>query len=387
MANEEQLAILRQGVEVWNKWRAENQGVSIDLVGADLSKADLSRADLYAAVAGTYILNNGNPIQPLFRDSEIVVANSIATNLSFANLKEANLSQAHLKGANLSSAYLVGANLNWADLTGANVDGANLRGADLSYTYLKEANLKGANLTESNFWNVTLGATIIGDLDLHETLRLENVIHQGPSNISTDVFFRSRGKIPVKFLRGCGLSDWEIEEVKLYNPTLSNDEVNKILYRIYDLRATQALQISPLFVSYSHSDTEFVDKVGNNLTKKGIRYWRDIHEMKAGRMEKQIDRAIRQNPTVLLVLSEYSLNSDWVEHEVRTAREIEKELNRDTLCPVALDDSWKSSHWPKRIMEQIMKYNILDFSEWQDDVKFEGMFRRLIDGLELFYKG
>jgi hypothetical protein len=107
----------------------------------------------------------------------------------------------------------------------------------------------------------------------------------------------------------------------------------------------------------------------------------------AGRLEKQIDRAIRQNPTVLLVLSEYSLRSDWVEHEVRTARQLEKDMGRDVLCPVALDDSWKDSRWPKRILEQIMEYNILDFSEWQDNSKFDGMFRKLIDGLELFYKG
>ncbi|HEX5836856.1 MAG TPA: toll/interleukin-1 receptor domain-containing protein, partial [Anaerolineales bacterium] len=119
----------------------------------------------------------------------------------------------------------------------------------------------------------------------------------------------------------------------------------------------------------------------------GIRFWRDIHDMKAGRIETQIDRAIRQNPTVLLVLSEHSLSSDWVEHEVREARKMEKEIERDVLCPVALDDSWKSSRWPKRVMEQIMEYNILDFSNWKDDVKFDGMFRKLIDGLELFYKG
>lgn len=68
-------------------------------------------------------------------------------------------------------------------------------------------------------------------------------------------------------------------------------------------------------------------------------------------------------------------------------RIIEKGMGRDVLCPIALDDSWKSSRWPKRVMEQIMEYNILDFSAWEDDVRFEGMFRKLIDGLELFYKG
>jgi hypothetical protein len=167
---------------------------------------------------------------------------------------------------------------------------------------------------------------------------------------------------------------------------LSYDEISQIQYRVFELRGTQALQISPLFISYSHGDGKFVDKVEKQLNTKGIRFWRDIHDMKAGRMETQIDRAIRQNPTVLLVLSEQSLGSDWVEHEVRTARQLEKDMERDVLCPIALDDSWKESKWPKRIMEQIMEYNILDFSDWEDDVKFEGMFRKLIEGLELFYK-
>jgi hypothetical protein len=215
---------------------------------------------------------------------------------------------------------------------------------------------------------------------------LESVDHRGPSHISTDTFALSNGKIPEVFLRGCGLSDWEIEEGKLYDPDLSNEEIDKILHRIHDLRAAQALQISPLFISYSHGDSKFVDKVSTSLNKKGIRYWRDIHEMKTGRMEKQIDRATRQIPTVLLILSQHSIKSDWVEDEIHTARELEKEMGRDVLCPVALDDTWKNSHLPKRIMEQIMEYNIPDFSAWKDDSKFESMFRKLIDGLELFYK-
>lgn len=118
----------------------------------------------------------------------------------------------------------------------------------------------------------------------------------------------------------------------------------------------------------------------------GIRYWRDIHDMKSGRMEKQVDRALRLNPTVLVVLSKNSTQSDWVEHEVETARELEKELNRDCLCPVALDDSWMSSPWDQRLMRQVKKYNILDFSNWQDESTFGTTFKKLIDGLQLFYK-
>jgi len=352
MANEEQLSILKQGVDVWNKWRDKNVSVEIDLRGADLKGSELTEVDLRGA----------NLKKVDFRKS----------NLTYALLSEADLEKSNLSGATLSE---------------ANLGGAYLSKANLSKASLLWAKLSGAHLIGSNFSRAVLASTIFGNSDISKTLGLDHAVHIGPSHISTDVFASSEGKIPEIFLRGCGLSDWEIEEVKLYNPDLSNDDVNRILYRMYELRATQALQISPLFVSYSQTDGSFVDKLETQLNKKGIRFWRDIHDMKAGRMEKQIDRAIRQNPTVLLVLSEHSLSSDWVEHEVRSARELEKEMKRDVLCPVALDNSWKSSHWPKRLMEQIMEYNILDFSAWEDDVKFEGMFRRLIDGLELFYRG
>jgi hypothetical protein len=37
-------------------------------------------------------------------------------------------------------------------------------------------------------------------------------------------------------------------------------------------------------------------------------------------------------------------------------------------------------------MEQVMEYNILDFSKWEDDREFEKLFKKLIEWLELFYK-
>jgi len=326
MANEEQLAILRQGVEVWNRWREENQDNKVDLSGANLYGANLRRVDL-----------------------------------NKANLETANLSYANLTGANF---------------TGANLTRTILTGADL-----RQANLRVDHLVDCNFFDALVGQTIFGSLDLGEITGLKKAHHYSPSTIGTDTISKSKGKIPEIFLRGCGLSDVDIEYSKLTKPDLGNEEINKILYRIYDLRATQALQISPLFISYNHNDSSFVDRLEIYLNKKGVRFWRDIHDMKAGKIETQIDRAINQNRTVLLILSEHSIKSDWVEHEVRTARDMEKEMKRDILCPVALDDSWKSSRWPARVMEQIMEYNILDFSAWRDDVKFEGMFRKLIDGL------
>lgn len=288
-----------------------------------------------------------------------------------AYLVGADLMGANLRGAGLSDSYLIRAHLIDADLTGAHLTGAYLSRADLS-----RADLSGASI----------GWTVFGDTDLSVVKGLDSVHHQGPSTVGIDTLYKSKGNIPEAFLRGCGLSDWEIENAKLYNPDLSNEEINNIQYKIHDLRAGRAFQINPLFISYSHSDSPFVDKIEKLLTDAGIRYWRDIHHAIAGRLETQIDRAIHLNDTVLLVLSEHSTNSDWVEHEARKAREKEKKTGKDALCPVALDDSWKSCRWPERLQEQIMEYNILDFSGWRDEKVMGGMFSKLLEGLSIFYK-
>jgi uncharacterized protein YjbI with pentapeptide repeats len=346
MANEEHVKILERGVDAWNRWRKANP-----LITPDLSDASFTRANF----------RNANFFQSDFSNAD----------LQYTDLVRANLFDANLSASNLIGAELSGASLDEVSLREANLFGANFNGANLNYTDLTKARIN---------W------TSFGNLDLSLVKGLDKVTHEGPSTIGIDTIRKSKGRIPVKFLLGCGLSDIEIESAKLYNPDLSNHEIDEILYKVHDLRAQRPIQISPLFISYSHADSSFVDKIEECLNGKGIRFWRDVHHATSGRLEKQIDRAIRHNPTVLVILSGNSIESDWVEHEVRTARELEKELGRDTLCPIALDDSWKDSPWPKRVMEQVMEYNILDFSKWRDDAAFGKLFKKLIDGLELFYK-
>ena len=416
MANEQQLAILKQGVDIWNKWREENPNTGIDLtnanlhganlsevnlVDANLKGADLSRAILPNASLGYAAFNIADLSEADLSEADLSGANLGGVDLNDANLIRVNLDKALLYNANLSGANivdaslldadlseadLIGADLSKADLSGADLSKANLSAADLSNAFLLGVDFFEAILTRSNFTLVTVGDANFANLDLSKALELEKVKHKGPSTIGTDTIAKSKGKIPEVFLRGCGLTDWEIESAKLYNPELTNEEIVKIQYRIYDLRATQAIQINPLFISYSHADSAFVDKLETHLNIKGIRFWRDIHDAIAGPLEKQIDRAMRLNPTLILILSENSLKSDWVEHEVRKAWELGKEMGRDVLCPVALDNSWKSSPWPQRVMEQVMEYNILDFSAWNVLAEFENKFTKLIEGLHIFYK-
>jgi uncharacterized protein YjbI with pentapeptide repeats len=342
-----------------------------DLSGDNLTEADLRRALL---------------MQVNLRGAHLTQADLTGANLTQANLRETDLRRAALrgdllKGADLREADLTQADLTQADLTQANFTQANLTEADLSQANLTEAVLNNTDLTKASLFH-----TILPSLYLNNAKGLEQIVHYGPSYVSTITIQLSQGNLPEVFLRGCGLSDFEIENSKLYNPDLSNQEINDIVYKIYDLRARRSIQISPLFISYSRTDNNFVEIIESQLNQLGLRYWRDVHHATSGPLEKQIDLAIRHNPTVLLILSKNSVSSDWVEHEVYTARDLEKEIKRNVLCPVALDDSWKDCPWPKRIMEQVMKYNILDFSRWEDKNVFEKQFGKLLDGLDLFYK-
>jgi len=49
MADQQQLEILKQGVEAWNKWRKDNPGVEVDLSGANLRKKHLELVDFNTA--------------------------------------------------------------------------------------------------------------------------------------------------------------------------------------------------------------------------------------------------------------------------------------------------------------------------------------------------
>ncbi|MBA3923539.1 MAG: pentapeptide repeat-containing protein, partial [Nostocaceae cyanobacterium] len=49
MANKKHLAILMQGIEVWNEWRKDNKKTVPNLSKVNLSKENLCGADLYRA--------------------------------------------------------------------------------------------------------------------------------------------------------------------------------------------------------------------------------------------------------------------------------------------------------------------------------------------------
>jgi hypothetical protein len=260
---------------------------------------------------------------------------------------------------------------------------------------LNYADLAGVNLSETNWTKADLSEAYIGwiafaDCDLSVTKSgLESIRHYGPSHIATDTLVRCGWKLPETFLKGCGLSPWEVLTAKMYDPDLTPVQLADLQYEIFDLRSKGTLYIGGVFISYSWDDSKFVDKLHDHLTREGVNVWLDRHEMLAGDIQKQVHRAIRSNDVVVLVLSESSIESDWVENELDMARKKEKEEKRDVLCPVSLDDSWKTrvemDSTNRALWLTLTDKLILDFSKWKTKA-FSGQFGKLLKGMKINYE-
>ena len=300
-----------------------------------------------------------------------------APDLNGANLAGANLEGAFLEGADLDGADLRKTYLRWANLRGAILDGADLVGAKLEWANLEGAFLEGANLA-----GAVCHWTAFINLDLSRTLGLNEIRHNGPSSIGTDTLSRSNGRLPDAFLRGCGLKPWEVTFARIYDPDLPASDILNLTTEAFRQRTEGPIFIGGVFISYSHDDADFADKVYNRLSKTGANAWLDRHDAVAGPLARQVVDSIRLHDIVLLVLSKSSIDSDWVDYELEKALQKEVDEARDVLCPVALDDAWEAktsgpSHW-RRVREKL----VLDFS---DPEAFDAEFDKLLEGLKKYY--
>src|SRR5207237_3894852 len=89
-------------------------------------------------------------------------------------------------------------------------------------------------------------------------------------------------------------------------------------------------------------------------------------DMKIGdKIRPRIDESIRLHDKLLLVLSEYSTASQWVEQEVATALARERKDQRTVLFPIRLDNAIMEieSDWPFLIRNT---RHSGDFTRWKN---------------------
>jgi hypothetical protein len=348
LADEKLLSLLKEGVAAWNARRpnlSEDDLNGADLRGADLHGANLSLANLRGAN-----LSEANLSQAKLIGTHLSEANLRGANLRQARLLRANLIEAKLGGANLSRAVLGRAFLDSANLSEANLSGVNLHGANLSQAKLGGANLSGAFLSETLFANTNLSG-VVG---------LETCRHTGPSIIDFRTL-QASPSLPLVFLRGIGLPDAVID----YLPSLTS----------------QPIQFYSCFISYSTKDQEFAERLCADLQNKGVRCWFAPHDLRIGdKFPDEIDAAIRLRDKVLLILSEQSISSDWVEDEVKTAFEEERKRRQTVLFPLRLDDAILETKeaWASKLRAD---RHIGDFRQWRSHDQYQRTLDRVMRDL------
>lgn len=393
MANEEHVKILKQGVEVWNKWRKENREVKLDLNGANLRGAILRGAILNGAILSEADLSEAILFNAKLSRANLKGSNLRRANFIRANLIEANLEGVNLQGSNFIAAYLMGANFEGANLEGVNLEGvnlsnANLGGADLTKANLSEANLFNANLRRAslkaaclsrvafnstkmlmtNFEKSSMFGTFLGDCDLSQAFGLDKVVHIGPSSIGIDTIMKSRGNIPISFLKGCGVTQ-------------------EVIDNILPLSKGTTLEFYSCFISYSTKDEMFAEKLKNDLMAKNVRCWYFPDDAKWGRdIYDNIDQAVRLYDKLVIICSKNSLNSEPVLREIDRGLQKEKRQKepgmptKRVLFPIAID-SYFFDDWDHYLKPDLQRITVGDFRSWKDPDEYKKAFDRLLEGL------
>jgi len=358
MANPEHLAILQQGVDVWNQWRKENPDVQPNLYMARLRGAKLRETNFGETNFVNADLNGADLGEANLSRAYLYRADLADADLRKANLSEAHLFRADLIWANLANADLRGADLSWADLRGAKLIRANLRGADL-----RETELHGADLAEADLSEVRLGYATLADIDLSQARGLDRVIHEGPSSIGIDTIYKSLGNIPDEFLRGCGVPDQFIG----YAHSIVGEPIGYY----------------SCFISYAQTDRDFATRLYSDLQTVGVSCWLDVKELRVGAdLRKQISESIKAQDRILLVLSQASAQSSWVNREVKNALQLEQDRGKTVLFPIRIDDAIFSVSDSPEIGRLRERY-IGDFRGWQDQGLYKQAFSRLVRDLAI----
>ena len=352
MANSKHQRILQEGVEVWNKWRESNPNIRPDLSDLDLAGTNLSDANLTDTKFSKTIFKKARLDRVNFSRSLFVNTDFGGASITFSRFVRNILHSVSFHDASLSHSTFFRGRWHRVKLHQADLYGSTFR---------------DCKMDQVDFGNADLSSTVFANVDLSKSIGLDKAKHAGPSTLGTDTLYRSRGKIPAKFLRDAGLPN----ELISYLPSL--------------IGAAEPIQLQSCFISYSTKNQNFAERLHSRMRDAGLRVWFAPEDMKGGDyFFEQIERAIQLHDRLLLVLSEDSIESKWVEREIRKARKEERAERRRKLFPIRLLDmktlrAWEclDSDTGEDLAEEVRKYHIPDFSNWKNHDAFEAAFARL----------
>jgi hypothetical protein len=94
-----------------------------------------------------------------------------------------------------------------------------------------------------------------------------------------------------------------------------------------------------VFISYSTKDSEFINQLSAVLIKNRIKIWLDKWEMQPGdSLIDKIQNGLTDSSFLLVVLSKYSVESEWCKKEMNSGLMREINERKVVIIPILLDD-------------------------------------------------
>src|ERR1039458_617590 len=133
--------------------------------------------------------------------------------------------------------------------------------------------------------------------------------------------------------------------------------------------------------SATPKDQDFAERLHADLQEKKLRVWfAPEHLMIGDRFQERIEESIRLYDKVMIVLSESSVQSRWVEREANAAREREERDKRLVLFPIRIDEAVMTAPHPWAADIRRSRH-IGDFRGWKDHDSYQKAFQRLLRDL------
>ncbi|MBK6948375.1 MAG: toll/interleukin-1 receptor domain-containing protein, partial [Haliscomenobacter sp.] len=167
---------------------------------------------------------------------------------------------------------------------------------------------------------------------------------------------------------------------------LSKHGLSPTLYGLPSLFSL-TLRLLKCYLAHASANKAFARKLYEALIQKGVQVWFDIKKLKPGdEIYEGISRGITHYDKMILVCSRESLaESWWVDREIDRVLKKERELFRERKRkhPPAHSHSHRRLRirMERRQREDVRRYTIGDFKEWQDETKFDQALNELIQAL------
>jgi hypothetical protein len=130
------------------------------------------------------------------------------------------------------------------------------------------------------------------------------------------------------------------------------NQIDRVLIAFTITHPVGEIIMSHIFISYSRRDLDFVDNFAKRLRRRNFRIWIDRSDIKSGtNWRDAIQMAIKESSAIIVILSEESLKSEWVDIEWNEALDVGKPV----IC-------YLHGISAEKLPPRLKKYNVLDGS-------------------------